>query len=136
VIYRRAGQGYQVFPVDDDDRPIDVLFVAVSETPEEDYIAQAALFEDEQVRTYAFMWRVDDGYRVVAAPRVVEGEARGDAALARYCSARINGECRFDRAADVVAFYREAIYPALVAGGRTPVDYIDQVPAGSEAPSE
>jgi hypothetical protein len=136
VVYRRTGRNYEVLPVEEEDRPIGVLFIAVPDTPEEDYVVQAALFEDEEVRAYAFMWRMGESYRVVAAPRVVEGDGQGEAALARYCAARINSECRFDRAADVVAFYREAIYPAFVTSGRTPPDYVDQTPAGPEAPAE
>lgn len=135
VVYRRLGAAYELTPVEDaepEDR-MEIVFVAVPETPEDDYIAQVKLFTDEDVRAYAFMWRTEAGFRIVASPGVVEG-ATGEAALARYCGARINSECRFDRAEDVVAFYREAIYPAFVTGGATPSNYIDQTLVTAEAP--
>lgn len=127
VSYRRVGAGYEVAPVgENDDPPMRVWFFTVNETPEEDYIAQVAMRQGESERFYAFMWRTAEGYRLIAGPRALE-DAGGQEALSRRCSARPSGECRFDRADDVVALYREAVYPAFVLGDATPSDYVDQV---------
>lgn len=128
VVYRRAGAGYAVVPVDEDEEPMQVMFVPVSATPEEDYIAQAVTRPDETSRFYAFMWRTDVGYRLLSAPSAAANNALGEAALAKHCAARPSGECRFARAEDVIAFYLEAIHPAFVVAGETPSDYIDQIP--------
>jgi hypothetical protein len=128
IVYRRVGAGYEFVAVNSDETPMGVIFVEVRETPEEDYIAQVTLRPEDKSRAYAFMWRTDRGYRIVSAPRVLEDDERGAAALAQRCSARPNGECRFSGASDVVALYREAVYPAFVLTGDDPNDYIDQTP--------
>jgi hypothetical protein len=128
IVYRRVGAGYEFVAVNSDEAPMGVIFVEVSETPEEDYIAQVTLRPEDKSRAYAFMWRTERGYRIVSAPRIFDDDERGGAALAQRCAERPSGECRFSSASDVVALYREAIYPAFVLTGAEPNDYIDQTP--------
>lgn len=128
IVYRRIGAGYEFVSVNSDEAPMGVIFIEVRETPEEDYIAQVTLRPGEKSRAYAFMWRTETGYRIVSAPRVLEDDEQGDAVLAQRCADRPSGECRISNAADVVALYREAIYPAFVLTGAEPNDYIDQTP--------
>lgn len=132
VVYRRAGAGYQAAAIDAEDEPLHVLFFSVSETSEEDYVVEVAVRPDEPARFYAYMWRTAEGYRLVSAPRVLEEDPRGQQALARLCGARPSGECRLDRAEDVLALYRDAIHPAFVVAGATPNDYVDQIEMAAE----
>lgn len=127
VTYRRAGEGYEVRQANGEDAPMRVEFIPVRQTPDEDYVVQVAMDRTGDGRIYAFMWRTDEGFRIVAAPAVAE-----ESALARYCATRPNGECGFARREDLLAFYRAAIYPEFVAGGVTPADYLDQVPVAAE----
>lgn len=131
VAYRRVGDGYEVRQISGEDAPMRVEFIPVRQTPDEDYVVQVAMDRTGDGRLYAFMWRTNEGFRIVAAPAVAE-----ESALARYCATRPNGECGFARREDLLAFYRAAIYPAFVAGGTTPADYVDQVPVAAETPEK
>lgn len=137
VIYRRVGARYEVAAEEDEgERPISVLFIAVPQTPEDDYIAQVAIEPGAQERAYAFLYPIAGGHRIVSAPSIVDDHAAGQAALQRRCRTRPNGECQFASGRDVIAFYREAIYPIFVRGVATPHDYIDQTPIGASSPLE
>lgn len=127
VTYRltAGARRYSVLP-DDGERPIDVAFFPIAETPEDDYVAELYLPADEHVPVYAFMWAIDGGYRVVAAPRALNEQ--GQALRERLCSAGPYGECQLESQDALLSFYREGVYPSFVIGGQTPNDFIDQAP--------
>lgn len=133
VIYRRVGRRYEIAEANPSstDEPLGAMFVAISDTPEEDYVIQMTQFEpDEESTIYAFMWRTDGGYRILSAPQAV-GEA-GEAAIATHCHSENAsfGECHFATREDVMNFYREAVHPFAVSG-ETPTHYVDQSPSSA-----
>jgi hypothetical protein len=131
MIYRRTGSRYQLHALDDggDEAPLAALFIAVPETPEDDFIAQIELPNSGEARVYAFLWPHDGGFRLIAAPRAVGDFPGGQAGLAARCAARPYGECQIANREDLLVIYREIIYPRFVTGGATPSDYMDIVPA-------
>lgn len=130
IVYTRSGAGYILQDESaPDERPIEMMLVPVPETPEQDFIAQVTLPNADTARAYAFLWPVGEGYRVFAAPTALDELAEAEATLARYCTQRPQGECKVDTREGVLAIYRDVIYPRYVAGGATPSDYMDMVPA-------
>lgn len=127
LVYRRAGNRYNLSSFEEGESPIPVLFFSVSDTPEEDYIVQTPLEKGEQSRVYVFMWRTEQGFRFVSAPRSLEAAPGAAQALSELCVQRPNGECRLARREDVLALYTRLVYPTFVAGGATPSSYIDQI---------
>src|SRR5690606_14328922 len=82
IVFTRAGAGYVLQDVNEpDDKPIEMMLVALPETPEEDFIAQVTLPNAEGVRAYAFLWSAGDGYRMLAAPRALDGLASAEPVL-------------------------------------------------------
>ena len=134
VVYHRAGRRYDVTPSAGGERPMRVMFVDVPETAEEDYIAQVALPSEESVRLYAFMWRAEGGYRIIAAPRAFAGGSPGRRMMDRVCVTQRNGECQLGSRQKLMELYLNAVYPAFVVGDETPEDFMDQLPidAGAE----
>lgn len=135
VRYSRRGRTYDLTREDDTDPPMRVLFVAVRDTPEEDYIAQVAVNSEENGRLYAFMWREGEGYRLLLDPRGVEEGSPARAGLT-LCSARPNGECQFRSRAALRDFYRRHIYPIYVVRDATPARYVDQGPVNAAPATE
>ncbi|MEZ6022004.1 MAG: hypothetical protein R3C16_00965 [Hyphomonadaceae bacterium] len=126
VTYHRAGAAYQIGP-DGREEAIHALFIDLPETPEDDYIVQVRLRPEEPVRAYAYMWRIAGGYRTVASPGAFPKGSIGETAMQTKCMRMSMRECRFATAADVRAFYLEAVYPAFVVGDAIPGDYMDQL---------
>jgi hypothetical protein len=126
VRFTHVGQIYELTSLADpaDDPMRGLLFIPVPETPEEDFIVQAQLKPDETAAVYAFMWRVGEGWRVLAAPPA-------EAAQSGLCKPKQMGECAFARPADVRAYYRDRVYGPHVAGMAEPEDYIDLTPSGA-----
>jgi hypothetical protein len=130
IVLRRDGAAYVVRPDDDNgERPMLVLFAAVPETPEDDYIVQVQFQPDIEARAYAFMWPHEAGYRLIAAPSVIERLEAGSATLDARCAKRPMGECQLDGRADLLALYRETVYPRFVTGSVAPSHYMDITPA-------
>lgn len=127
VEYRRVGRGYEIASTDAGATPMGVTFFDVPDTQEDDYIAQVTLQPGEPGRVYAFMWRIEGGWRVVAAPGAFAAGASGKRLMASLCAARPNNECQFTRREHLLTFYREAVHAAFVAASGTPEAYIDQL---------
>lgn len=125
VIYRRVGVRYEVSSADAEERPITALFVAIPQTPEEDYIVQVQLEGGEPGRAYVFLWRIEGGYRFISAPGALLAEA--EPTLAALCRQRRNDECELASARDAVALYQSAVYSTFVTGGVTPSNFVDQI---------
>ncbi|MGE0741369.1 MAG: hypothetical protein AB7O98_08510 [Hyphomonadaceae bacterium] len=134
VIYQRSGSGYVLNTGVADENPISVHFFDVPETPEPDLIAQIELPNADSSRAYAFMWPVNEGYRIVTAPGALADVSGSEAALEAACADRRNGECRFATADDVRRFYASVIHPKFVTGGLAPDDFLDQMPLQTESP--
>jgi hypothetical protein len=135
VRFDRNGRGYRLSRIGDLDAPMDLLFVAIHETPADDYIAQLRLGRDGSSGVaYGFMWREGDGYRVLADPRAVDEDGPPPEA-ARYCrEIGSSGECGFDRVADATGYYRAMLYDRFVVGGAEPMSYLDLgAPIGEQA---
>jgi hypothetical protein len=129
VVFERQGDGaYVITRTADAEEPISgVLFVPVPDTPEEDYVAQLRLNKSEPAVVFAFLWRTEDGFRVVSAPG---GLLPGDdlSAADPYCSWQSYQGCTIARREDVFSVYRVLIYPNFVTGGLTPESYLDLAP--------
>jgi hypothetical protein len=136
VRFTRVGSGYELRPVGQNgERPMQVLFVDVPETPENDYIAQVIIDADRpEAFAYAYLWPTGaDGYRVFAQPSAF-GE---DGALYRvegYCTPASYSACTFTRADDVRRYYRDVLYPAF-RSGHIPASYLTLTPAAGAAPA-
>lgn len=126
IVYRRAGQGYQLSPPGDEDEHIIAIFLPISSTPEDDYIIQVQMRRGEVVRAYAFMWRTETGHRFIVAPSAFRGET-AEAELDELCAQRTSRECKLRRREDVLRLYREMVYPAFVVGNQTPANFMDQL---------
>lgn len=128
VRFVRVGDRYEIRRIDQpEERPMGVLFVAVPETPEDDYIAQVVLgSEGGEGFAYAFVWPFGDGeYRAFFQPNgLIEN---GGAAPERYCTPAPYGGCTFTSAAAVRAYFRNVLYPAF-STGHIPVRYLSLTP--------
>jgi len=130
IEFTRAGAGYKLQDVGaPDDTPVEMLFVPIQETPEQDFIAQVTLPNAEGARAYAFMWPAGGGYRLFAAPGALDALSAAEPVLVSHCAARPQGECRIASREGVLAIYLQAIYPAFVTGGAAPSDYMELTPA-------
>lgn len=134
VVYHRIGRAYDVAPKRGGETPLRVIFIDVPDTPEEDYVAQVRLRADEPMRAYAFLWRTEQGWRIVAAPGAFAEDSPAQALMRTLCAARPNNECHFARREDVLTFYHDAVHPIFVAGDARPEDFMDQIPADGAAP--
>jgi hypothetical protein len=130
VVFTRAGAGYVLQDESEpDERPIEMMLIAVPDTPEGDFIAQVKLPNAEGARAYAFLWPSGDGYRLFAAPSALDAMSAAEPVLVRHCAARPQGECKIAAREDLIAIYREAVYPAFVSGAAAPRAYIELTPA-------
>ena len=128
VRFVRVGDRYEIRRIDQtEERPMGVLFIAVPETPEDDYIAQVALdSENSEGFAYAFVWAVGDGeYRAFFQPSGLN--ENGDLAPERYCAPAAYGGCTFASAANVRAYFRNVLYPAI-SSGHIPARYLTLTP--------
>jgi hypothetical protein len=129
VTFQRNGAVYDVIERDHADEPMTgVLLVAVPDTPEGDYIVQWNPEPGQDARTYAFMWPVDDGYRIFSDPAAfVDADPRKP--QTDYCEERAYGECAFATRERLLAYYEGVIYPVLAARGETMDGSIEMTPA-------
>ncbi|MGE0595458.1 MAG: hypothetical protein AB7P07_03785 [Hyphomonadaceae bacterium] len=124
--FAREGAGYRVFNEDDPmDAPLRVMFAAIPETPEADYLLQMRLREDEEGLVYAFMWRTEQGFAVASAPRaVLSVNDKLHPGVSAYCEWRQYGECALKSAESLAGLYRQFVYPRYVSQGAVPEDII------------
>lgn len=125
VVYRQMGASYEIHTAAGNERPITALFIAVPQTPEDDYVVQVQPGADEPGRAYVFLWRIEGGYRFISAPGALLAEA--EPTLAALCRQRRNGECELVSSRDALALYERAVYPTFVTGGVTPSNFVDQI---------
>ncbi|MGE0830445.1 MAG: hypothetical protein AB7O04_13990 [Hyphomonadaceae bacterium] len=126
IIVRRAAEGgYEFVSADpaDDREAMHVLFVAVPETPAEDYIIQARLDPGEAGVAFAFAWRTPNGFRVLTDPDELDAIERLDP----RCERLAYGECRLATPEAVRAIARDLVAPAFIEGGRVSESAIDLV---------
>ncbi|MGQ0532900.1 MAG: hypothetical protein ACT4OF_09465 [Caulobacteraceae bacterium] len=133
VTFRANGAHYKLGETGDSgDEDMDVMFVPVAWTPEDDYIAQVRLPGGEGV-AYAFVWRTADGFRALAGPGAIESEGVAQQ-IAQFCDMRAYGECRFRTREDALAYYRRIVYAPFVHGDMELRSYIDLIPIDQTAP--
>ncbi len=112
------------------DEPLrNVLFIPITDTPEEDYIVQVRLRADDEATAYGFLWRTAEGYRAITSPSAFESDDAHTAMLTRLCAARGYGACHVRSARDLRAIYRRIVRPLFVTGAAVPDSYVDLVPA-------
>lgn len=129
VTFHRRGASYEVIERDHADEPMTgVLLVAIPMTPEDDYIVQWNPELGQEARTYAFMWPVDDGYRVFSDPAVFR-DADPRKPQSDYCEQRAYGECTFASRERLLAYYEGVIYPMLAGRGETLEGSLELLPA-------
>lgn len=117
VTFRREGATYAITQSAHADEPMTgVLLVPVPETPQADYIVQWRDENDREGRVYAFMWPVEDGYRVYADPDAFEDQNDGPKRADAFCVRRAYGECMFTSRSNLLAYYQAIVYPALSSG--------------------
>lgn len=123
VTFHRTEAGYAMTEKSHPNEPMELLFVAIPDTPEEDYFAQVRLAPGENERAYAFMWRTGDGFRIVSSPGSVEPGPKPLRGGGAFCHWQSYQECTVVSADDLLALYRTAIYPRFVAGDDLPGAY-------------
>lgn len=129
VTFQREGAGYTVTEASHTDRPMTgVLLVPIPETSQEDYVVQWTPEDGEPGRTYAFMVRVPDGYRVFSGPGSFEDSGDGPKPADAFCERRAYGECVFDSRTDLLAYYQAIAYPALRENAATIEDALALTP--------
>lgn len=134
VVYRRSGAGYDIVVSEKGGaRMPRVLFVPITDTPQEDYVAQIALDRDDSARAYAFMWRVDSNWHVVIAPSAFPAWSVGAASSVDLCPRRDFDECHISRREALLTFYRDDVWPVFVRDGQTPERYWIQSEVATEA---
>jgi hypothetical protein len=133
ITFRRRGRTYDVIGFGDE-RPMEgALFVAIPETREEDYVVQVRLMPDETAAVYAFVWRTDDGFRLMTNVRAFS-DPPPQQAFDELCQMKQYYECEFRSRGDLLRFYRAHVHPAFVrAGTQTPVRYAELRPENAAA---
>lgn len=118
LVFHHDNGAYDIDNVaDDEDRMRSVLFVAVPETPEDDYILQWSAPESGIGVAYAFVWRQGASYRIASSPSGVFGRDDGKPSRAdAFCSWRAYRECALASRRDLLRLYRELIYPQIASG--------------------
>jgi hypothetical protein len=134
VIFRRVEGGYEMIEAEHADEPMRVRFVAIAETPEDDYVVQADLSPDSDGYAYAYAWRADEVFRIVADPGTVEPGPKRIQNVDAYCEWLSYSECKLESADEVLAVYRAVIYPRFVTGGDLPGRYTELVPIARRLP--
>lgn len=128
----RAGE-YEITERAHEETLAGVTFIAVPETPTDDYIVQWQQEQGSDVRIYAFMWPYGAGYRIYSSPSAFDAPD-GSKPTEAYCQAMAYGECRFSTREQLLAFYQNVVYPALAGGGVTSDDYLELTPFANAAP--
>jgi hypothetical protein len=136
VRFTSVGAAYELRPVgQNSERPMQVLFVDVPQTPENDYVAQVIIDADRpEAFAYAYLWPTGaDGFRVFAQPSAFDedGELHG---VEGYCTPASYSACTFTRGEDVLRYYRDVLYPAF-RSGHIPASYLNLTPAAGPAPA-
>lgn len=131
LVFERGDDGrYTVAPTSGQEPIRGVLFVPITVTPEEDYVIQVRLKTDDDGAVYAFLWRTNAGYRLVADPGRLTANDDLSAADA-YCVWQTYQSCDIGRRENVFAVYQALIYSRFVVGGETPESYVDLLPSGA-----
>lgn len=135
VVFTLEADGRYTLNSPSNDEPMHgLLFVAVNDTPEEDYVAQFRPRSDEPAVLFAFLWRTSAGYRVVVDPGRLTADdnlSAGDA----YCEWGSMQSCGLSRREDVLGIYRALVYPRFVVGGEAPESYLDLLSESTSAPA-
>lgn len=131
LVFERGADGrYTAAPTSGEEPIRGVLFVPITSTPEEDYVVQVRLKADDDGAVYAFLWRTDAGYRLVADPgRLTEDDDLSTADA--YCVWQTYQSCSISRRDDVFSIYAALVYSRFVVGGETPESYVDLLPPGA-----
>lgn len=123
VRFLRSGANYRVERTDTPGEPIEVMFVAIDETSEEDYIAQINLGRhDDDGVAYAFVWAMGMRFRMYPDPLAVAEDGEVEES---FCQATGDAECRFESRADAIGYYLRVVYPRFVHGDAQPQRYLD-----------
>jgi hypothetical protein len=133
VTFRLQGGEYEITERAHEEALAGVIFIAVPETPGNDYIVQWQQEQGSDVRIYAFMWPNGAGYRIYSSPSAFDAPD-GSKPTEAYCQAMAYGECRFTTRERLLAFYQNVVYPALAAGSVTSDDYLELTPFANAAP--
>jgi hypothetical protein len=134
VTFHLRGDLYEITDSRSAEGPLaGVTFIAVPETPGNDYIVQWQQEQGSDVRIYAFMWPSGAGYRIYSSPSAFDA-ADGSKPTEAYCQAMAYGECRFTTRERLLAFYQNVVYPALAVGSVTSDDYLELMPFANAAP--
>lgn len=122
VRFVRRGANYRVERNDAPGENIEVMFVAIDQTSEEDYIAQVHFgrHDDERV-AYAFVWAMGARFRVFPDLSAVAE----DGVAYREAQASCNSECRFESRDDAIGYYLRVVYPGFVQGNARPQRFLD-----------
>ena len=134
TFHQAAAGGYGVIDASHADEPMEVLFIAIAETPEDDYILQVQLERGDSSRAYAFMWREGEGFRMVMDPGILEPSHKILVGLDTFCTWRPYRECTLRTREDLLTLYRNAIYPRFVVGNESPGSFATLAPHGIAAP--
>lgn len=119
LVFHHNNGAYDIDDVagDEEDGMRNVLFVAVTETPEEDYILQWPAPDRGIGVAYAFVWRRGDSYRIASSPSGLFGRDDGKPSRAdAYCTWRAYRECALASREELLRLYRELIYPQIASG--------------------
>lgn len=127
-----SGEHYTISSPANDEPMRGVLFVAIEDTPEEDYIAQLRLRTDEPGVLLAYLWRTAEGYRVVVDPGRLTPDDNLSAADP-FCTWSSMSGCGLTSREGAFGVYRALIYPRFVVGGEEPESYVDLL--AEEAPT-
>lgn len=114
IVFRRRGGAYALVDDNPGSASMAAIFVPVPETAEDDYVVQIAI-ESGEGRAYAFVWRSGDTYKLILAPGALDDFPAAASALPRFCTPGQLRSCAFANRDSLIAFYRNAIYPAFVA---------------------
>jgi hypothetical protein len=133
VTFQLRGHEYEITERSHEEPLAGVTFVAVPETPGNDYIVQWQQEQGSDVRIYAFMWPNSAGYRIYSSPSAFD-TPDGSKPTEAYCQAMAYGECRFTTREQLLAFYQNVVYPALAAGNVASDDYLELTPFANAVP--
>lgn len=93
---------------------VDVRFVAIPGTPEEDYIVQLPVERDGSIWAYVFIWQSEGQYKAVVAPGLIEDTSESSPPLDGFCQLSRARSCEFNNREALYAFYERVFYPRFV----------------------
>lgn len=134
IRFARSGSVYDLrSAADAEETPARALFIAVPETPEDDYLVQVRLSYDSAAVVYGFVWPLGEGgYRVHIAPNALDESGVQPPADA-YCAPVSYNGCLFSDAQAVRDYYLNVLYPAF-STGRIPARYLQMTPWTGDNP--